>query len=101
MNDDTKKKIVLAVILSAIVTWQLKPSVVSPQPRRPVLAWIANTARAVGLAFLFARFTEEEPQVSRIAGASGLAMSAHTPDLPVMRALAEDGNPLLDNGEGW
>ena len=100
MNEQTKK-IVAAIVLTAIITWAIKPTVVAPQPRRPILAWIANTARAVGMAFLFTRVLDDEPELSQAPEGHHLAMVDHAPEVPLVRAMGVDGVPLIDNGEGW
>lgn len=100
--NDAQKKLVLAALLGALIGWSLKPMFVAPQPRRPILAWIANTAKAVGLAFLFTRVFDEPPDPAEEVNARVLSLAEpQLAEVPLMRAVNEHGVPVIDNGEGW
>jgi hypothetical protein len=84
---ETQRTILVAVVLSAAVTWAAATSDLSPvKPKqdRPVLRLLARVAR---LGLWVATFAEPQP-----AAADGLVYHA---------GYDEHGQRILDHGKGW
>jgi len=87
MTDIEFRKILVAVALSAAVTWAAATSDLSPlkpQQDRPVLRLLARVAR---LGLWVAMFAEPQP-----AATDGLVYHA---------GYDEHGQRILDHGKGW
>lgn len=87
MTDLELRRIIVAVVAAAAVTWAAATSDLSPvkpKPDRPVLKLLARVAR---LGLWVAAFAEPQP-----ASAEGLVYHA---------GYDEHGQRILDSGKGW